>query len=49
MGVNMSAAAIDIDHRDLDEVIAYQEARIEALERRIRELYAEIRELKSEQ
>ena len=40
---------IDVDNRDLDEVIAYQEARIEALERRIRELYAEIAELKSEQ
>ena len=37
------------DHRDQEEVIAYQEARIDALERRIRELYAEIAELKSDQ
>jgi len=38
---------LTIDNRDLNEICAYQEDRIEALKRRIKELEDEIREIKA--
>lgn len=39
--------AIDVDHRNLDDIVAYQEARIEALSRALRDSERERAELKA--